>query len=135
MYPPDGGYQGLRDAVRCGSTQSIGDALIKTFCRRLDSLGNTFDHIIVDSAPTLAVSDALVLSNHASGVVYVIKSDITPYPMAQEGLKRLRQTNAHLIGGVLNEVESVKGRKGYNAYGKYGYYTGNYYGSYGYTTD
>lgn len=102
------------------------------FADALDALGNTFEHIVIDSAPTLAVSDALVLSRYASGVVYVLKSDATPYPMAQEGLKRLGTANAHLIGGVLNDVPEKKGRKGY---GKYGYYTGNYYGSYGYSKE
>jgi capsular exopolysaccharide synthesis family protein len=107
----------------------------KTFGEALEELANTFDHIVIDSAPTLAVSDALVLSNHASGVIYVTKSDTTPIPAAQEGLKRLRKANAHLIGGVLNEVNPKKGLKAYAGYGEKGYYAGNYYGSYGYSQD
>jgi capsular exopolysaccharide synthesis family protein len=107
----------------------------KTFGDALEALSKTFDHIIVDSAPTLAVSDALVLSSHASGVIYVTKSDTTPIPAAREGLKRLRKANAHLIGGVLNEVNPKRGMKAYAGYGEKGYYAGNYYGSYGYSQD
>lgn len=98
----------------------------KHFSDALDALGKSFDHIIIDSAPAMAVSDALVLSTYASGVVYVVKADSTPYPVAQDGIKRLRQSNAHLIGGVLNYMVMKKS-------GSYDYYGGNYYGSYGYT--
>ncbi len=101
----------------------------RRFKEALDTLGRTFDHIIIDSAPALAVSDALVLSRNASGVIYVIKADSTPYPAAQEGVKRLRQYKAHLIGAVLNDVPQKK-KKGYGYYDSYG---GSYYGSYGYT--
>jgi capsular exopolysaccharide synthesis family protein len=103
----------------------------RRFKEALDTLGRTFDHIIIDSAPALAVSDALVLSRNASGVIYVVKADSTPYPAAQEGVKRLRQHKAHLIGAVLNEVPQKK-KKGYGYYDSYG---GSYYGSYGYTQD
>jgi len=96
------------------------------FVQALEKLKSTFTNIIIDSAPALAVSDALVLSIRASGVVYVIKADATPRPIAQEGVKRLTRAGAHLIGGVLNSVVTKKGSKS-----KYG----NYYGSYGYTSD
>jgi Mrp family chromosome partitioning ATPase len=102
----------------------------KRFSDALSKLSETFDQIIIDSAPSLVVSDALVLSTLASGVIYVVRADFTPYPMAQEGLKRLRRANAHLIGGVLNQTPLSK--KG--GYGKYGYYDEQYYGSYGYSS-
>lgn len=103
----------------------------RRFKEALDTLGRTFDHIIIDSAPALAVSDALVLSRNASGVIYVIKADSTPYPAAQEGIKRLRHYKAHLIGAVFNDV-SQKKKKGYGYYDGDG---GGYYASYGYTQD
>jgi len=98
----------------------------KLFAKGLEKLSESFDHIVIDSAPTLAVSDALLLSSLASGVVYVVKADETPIQAAQEGIKRLRSSNAHLIGGVLNNVQE-KGK------GKYSYYSGDYFGSYGYS--
>ena len=101
----------------------------KLFANGLKSLSQTFDHIVIDSAPTLAVSDSLLLSSLASGVVYVVKADETPVSAAQEGIKRLRSHNAHLIGGVLNNVQE----KDKGSYGKYSYYGGDYFGSYGYS--
>ncbi len=105
----------------------------KRFSDAVRKLSETFDHIVIDCAPALAVSDALVLATLASGVIYVVRADLTPYPMAQEGLKRLRRANAHLIGGVLNQVPLDK-KGGYGKYGKYSYYGDQYYGSYGYTS-
>ncbi len=95
----------------------------------LEKLGQAFDHIILDTAPTLAVSDALVVASHANGVVYVAKADATPYQAAQVGVKRLRQADAPLIGVVLNQVAARKP----SSYGGYGYYEGDYYTHYGYT--
>ena len=103
----------------------------KRFGDALKVLSNTFDHIVIDSAPVLAVSDSLVISAHASGVIYVVKADNTPQPAAQEGVKRLSNAGAHLIGGVLNDMPQKKSA----GYGKYEYYRGGYYGAYGYTTD
>lgn len=96
----------------------------KLFANGLESLATKFDHIIIDSAPALVVSDSLILSSLASGVVYVVKADETPIATAKEGVKRLVTHDAHLIGGVLNSVsEKNKGS----------YYEGDYYGSYGYS--
>jgi capsular exopolysaccharide synthesis family protein len=101
------------------------------FSELLDKLSEAYDRIVIDTAPTQAVSDALVLSTQASAVVYVVKADSTPYPLAQTGLKRLRQVNAPLVGAVLNQVDIKKAGR-YGKYGRYGYdryYHYDYYGS------
>jgi capsular exopolysaccharide synthesis family protein len=89
------------------------------------------DVIIIDSAPALAVSDALVVAQLADAQVYVIRADATPYQAAEQGIKRLRRANAPLLGCVLNQV--VAGGKGYG-YGKYGrhyrYYSPDVYQEY-----
>lgn len=98
------------------------------FVQVLERLNKEFAQIIIDSTPVLAVSDSLVLSTHASGVIYVVKADATSHPKVQEGIKRLNRSGVHIIGAVLNNVVAPKGSK--SEYGKYGYY-----GPYGYTSD
>lgn len=101
------------------------------FSELLDKLSEAYDRIVIDTAPTQAVSDALVLSTQASAVVYVVKADSTPYPLAQTGVKRLRQVNAPLVGAILNQVDIKKAGR-YGKYGRYGYdryYHYDYYGS------
>ncbi|MFK7955077.1 MAG: GumC family protein [Lysobacterales bacterium] len=99
----------------------------QVFAAALDKLSQSFDYIVVDCAPTLAVSDALVLSKLATSVVYVVRSDSTPVPAVQAGIKRLRRVNAHLIGAVLNSVDARTQRY----YGKYGAYGMDAYTPYG----
>jgi len=79
------------------------------------------------------VSDALVLSNLATDVVYVVKADDTPYPLARVGIRRMRRVNAPLLGVVLNQLDAVKADRYYGEYSGYGrrYYNKKY--SYGYT--
>jgi capsular exopolysaccharide synthesis family protein len=99
------------------------------FAEALESLSAAFDHVIIDCAPSCAVSDALVLSRMVHAVIYVVRSDSTPYQLAEQGVKRLRRVNAPLIGAVVNQVVPKKGRGGY---GKYYYYGDGYYHDYGY---
>ncbi len=47
------------------------------FSDLLSELKGKYDHIIVDTPPTQAVSDALVIAQSVDSVVYVVKSDIT----------------------------------------------------------
>jgi capsular exopolysaccharide synthesis family protein len=88
----------------------------------LKELSQKYGYIVIDSAPTMAVSDALVLAKHGSGVLYVVKANATPYQVVREGLKRLRQVKAPVYHIVLNQLDINKPSKYY-----YGYYGKNYY--------
>jgi Mrp family chromosome partitioning ATPase len=96
----------------------------------MKKLREAFDVIIIDSAPLQLVSDAQVLSQFASSVIYVIKADSTPYQVAQNGLKKLRRINAPILGVVLNQLDLEKAEKYYNEYSGYRAYKG--YKKYGY---
>jgi capsular exopolysaccharide synthesis family protein len=96
----------------------------------LEKLKTTFDVILIDSAPLQLVSDSLVLSQHASSVVYVVRADSTPYQVAQNGLRRLRRVGAPIIGVVLNQLDLDKAEKYYGEYS--GYYSYKGYKKYGY---
>ena len=103
------------------------------FKNLIAELQKTYEVIIIDSAPALAVSDALVVSQLADALLYVIRADATPYQAAEQGIKRLRRANSPLLGCVLNQVAT--GGKGYGGkYSKYGRYYRYYrYGRYGYS--
>jgi capsular exopolysaccharide synthesis family protein len=96
----------------------------------LEKLKTSFDVILIDSAPLQLVSDSLVLSQHASSVVYVVRADATPYQVAQNGLRRLRRVGAPVIGVVLNQLDLDKAEKYYGEYS--GYYSYKGYKKYGY---
>lgn len=104
------------------------------FTEALDQLGKIFDFILLDAPPSLAVSDALVLSRLVDGVLYVVRCDSTPKQAVIAGVKRLRRVDAALIGVLLNRVGERQ--HGYG-YGRYSYYAEGYdqqhYGYYGET--
>ncbi len=105
----------------------------KRFGDVIQKLKDAFDIVIVDSAPLQLVSDAQVLSQFASSVIYVVKADSTPYQVAQNGLKKLRRVNSPLLGVVLNQLDLEKAEKYYGEYSGYRSYRGyRKYGKYGY---
>jgi len=97
----------------------------KRFAKLIAQLEEKYDRVIIDSAPTQAVSDSLVISDLCDGVVYVVKADSTTTQVALAGLQRLMRVNAHLVGVVLNQFDS-------DGAAKYGYYHKGYYDYYGY---
>lgn len=94
------------------------------FRKLIDSLKDKYDHIILDSAPTQAVSDAIIVSKVCDSVVYVVKSDSTSDKIINNGLSRFMQIGHRVDGVVLNQVDLKKARKtGEYAgfYDQYGY--------------
>ena len=103
----------------------------KRFEDVISKLKEAFDIVLIDSAPLQLVSDAQVLSQFASSVIYVVKADSTPYQVAQNGLKKLRRVNAVILGVVLNQLDLEKAEKYYGEYSGYRSYKG--YKKYGYS--
>tara|TARA_R110002072_G_scaffold89232_4_gene199969 strand:+ start:97786 stop:99996 length:2211 start_codon:yes stop_codon:yes gene_type:complete len=105
------------------------------FKNLLLELGERYDRVIVDTAPTQAVSDSLVLSRLVETMIYVIRADETNVDVVRSGLKRLKQVDAPLLGVVLNRFDAKSAsRYGYRAKGYYDYY-GYGYSSQGYGND
>jgi capsular exopolysaccharide synthesis family protein len=76
------------------------------------------DMVIIDSPPLLAVSDSLILSAKASGVILVIFANATTRHSASRAKILLKNAGANLLGAILNNVETAEG--GY-------YYSQEYY--------
>lgn len=73
-----------------------------------------YDYILVDSPPVMAVSDAVLLSTMADGVVLVIGGRDTPRNVVKQACSRLRYARAKILGMVLNRVDARK--QGYPDY-------------------
>ena len=83
----------------------------------------TYDRIVVDSAPVLAVSDSLLLAPHVDAICMVIRSFKTPRKTVTRALKALADIDCAPVGIVINFMPTGGG--------SYYYYSGRYYGSYG----
>jgi capsular exopolysaccharide synthesis family protein len=90
----------------------------------LEKLKEKFDMIVIDSPPVQLVSDAVVLSQLSNTVIYVVKADSTPVPLARSGIRRLAMANAPLLGVVLNQLDLERAEKYYGEYSGYGRYRG-----------
>ena len=64
-----------------------------------------FDWVIIDSPPVLVVTDASIVANQATGVVFVVGADQTSRHAATRRGRAARRRHAHIIGAVLNRVD------------------------------
>jgi len=71
----------------------------------LDGLRAQYDHIVVDTPPTLSVTDAVVLSPRADAIVLVIRSGQTTKQALRRSRDILMQVNAKVSGVLLNAVD------------------------------
>ncbi|MGG2954442.1 CpsD/CapB family tyrosine-protein kinase [Geobacillus stearothermophilus] len=83
----------------------------------LEQLYETFDLVIFDTPPVLAVTDAQVLANQCDGTVLVIESGRTEIEAAVKAKELLEAANAKLLGVVLNKRKHRDG--GYYYYYQY----------------
>lgn len=87
----------------------------------LQELRGQYQFILIDSSPVMAVSDALVLSTYADGVLLVIDSR-TPKQLVKTASTRLTTMHTKILGLLLNRADIRKRDFGgqYNHY--YHYY-------------
>lgn len=91
-------------------------------------LRDTYDHIIIDSPPVLAVPDARVLSRYADATIFAVRWDYTTRTQVRQGLEMLNSVGHPADGTVLTQVDQRK-MKRYGYDGQYGYdgYSSGYY--------
>jgi succinoglycan biosynthesis transport protein ExoP len=99
------------------------------FAAVIEKLKEKFEVIVVDSPPVQLVSDAVMLAQVATSVVFVVRADSTPYPVARHALNRLHRADAPVLGAVLNQIDLDKAD---NYYGEYSGYGNRYYRKHGY---
>src|SRR5580698_7086348 len=89
----------------------------------LAELRKQYDHIVIDSPPTLSVTDAVVMSTDADAVVLVIRSGHTTKPALRRARDILLQVNARVCGVLVNAVDlnSPDYYYHYEYQGKYGH--------------
>lgn len=86
----------------------------------LEEAGREADLVLIDSPPVLAVTDAVVLSTMAAGVVMVVGQGETRNDALAAAVQKLRGAGANLLGVVMNNVKLSDGNSHYyNRYYRY----------------
>lgn len=102
---------------------------------RLDKLINDakkeYDYIIIDTAPTLLVTDTLIISQLVDTTLYVVRADFTPKMILEFSVNLSDKGKLKNMAYVINNVGA-----NYKGYANYGYnYKYNYAYGYGYGYD
>jgi capsular exopolysaccharide synthesis family protein len=98
------------------------------FRKMIERVAAHCEIVIIDSPPVHLVSDAVLLSTFATGVLFMVKADSTPYATARRCLDRLHDAGAPVVGIALNELDFKKADRYYGAYTGYSKEYGSYYG-------
>jgi polysaccharide biosynthesis transport protein len=88
----------------------------------LTQLREQYDHIVIDTPPTLSVTDAVIMSTRADAVVLVIRSGQTTKQALRRARDILARVNAKVAGVLLNaaDLSSPDYYYYYEYQGKYG---------------
>jgi succinoglycan biosynthesis transport protein ExoP len=95
------------DIICAGSEplQHPTDLLASPHARRvLDALRKSYDLVIVDCPPVLAVPDARLIARLADATVLLVQWRRTPRKMLLDAVHQLEDTGAHILGVVLARV-------------------------------
>lgn len=95
------------------------------FALTLYALRKQFTYIVIDTAPVLPASDAVVLGRLCDSLLMAIQSDRTTHHMARDAIRRLNASNVSVAGAILTQANIKKGNPyqygGYYGYGAYAY--------------
>ncbi|BAC14856.1 CpsD/CapB family tyrosine-protein kinase [Oceanobacillus iheyensis] len=106
------------DLISCGPippnpSELLGSKRMQFF---IEEAKQSYDIVIFDMPPVLAVTDAQVMSNFVDGTILVVRSKQTENDAANRAMEALQSVNANVLGAVLNDRD----KKDANYYYYYG---------------
>jgi capsular exopolysaccharide synthesis family protein len=98
------------DILTAGTIPSNPQELLsdKGFDLLIQDLKTKYKYVVIDTAPTQAVSDSMVIANSCDSVIYVVRADSTSDKVINSGISRFLQVGHRLDGVVLNQVNLKK---------------------------
>jgi Mrp family chromosome partitioning ATPase len=77
--------------------------------------------VIVDTPPIMAVTDSSLAAHVATGVLFVVGSEMTSRQTAQRACEQLENAKAKFLGAVLNRVDLEHNSYYYSQYYRHEY--------------
>ena len=90
--------------------------LHEKFAQMIGEVSKQYDHVLIDSPPVLAVTDAAVVGRLAGASLLVVKAGANPMREIEVSVKRLRQAGINLRGVLFNNVTKIGSRYGAGKY-------------------
>jgi succinoglycan biosynthesis transport protein ExoP len=75
------------------------------FDKMMAAFGEHFDWVILDAPPVMPVTDAIVLAQKSTGVLFVVGAERVSRHIARRALEQLTAVNARVAGGILTRVD------------------------------
>jgi capsular exopolysaccharide synthesis family protein len=69
-----------------------------------DKLRNEYDFVIIDGAPVVGMSDALIFGQYSDGAILSVRRDHSQMPKINHAAELLRDVGIRIIGAVVNGV-------------------------------
>lgn len=129
---------GIRENLDCLTAGAIPPnpaELMETeeFTNLIETLKERYDYVFLDTPPMTVVTDAVVAMKHATGVIVVVRENMTVYDALDDTMDSIRKTNAKLLGVIVLDCDERSKRYSYYKRSKYGYkYKYKYSYKYGY---
>ena len=82
----------------------------------INQFRETFDIVIIDAPPVLAVPDALLLGRWTDGAILAVRHDTSRFPLVERANKRMASVGVRVLGAVVNGCPTPD-----SAYGSYRY--------------
>ncbi len=102
-------------------SEMLGSERMENFCK---AVRREYDMVFFDTPPSMAVTDAIVLSNILEGVIFVIKSGANERKVVERAISQITVKDQEVLGVVMNYIDVSRGGYFYfypSSY-KYGYY-------------
>ena len=98
------------------------------FTELVKRLRDDFEVVILDTSPVSSVIDGAIVASRCDGAVLVVASEEISRKIVQRVKWQLQKSGVHILGVVLNKINTKKDSYYYYRYGydKYGDYTDDY---------
>jgi capsular exopolysaccharide synthesis family protein len=90
------------------------------FIDLLEELGDKYDHVVIDTTPLLAVTDARIVAASSDATLLVVRAGKSNRKLSELSVDGLISVGAKLLGAVVNDIRRG-GYRSYDRYGSYGY--------------
>ena len=74
------------------------------FGKLMSSLKETYDMVLIDTAPIGIVIDSAIIAKECDGILFILSYGATGLAEAQEAKRQLEMTGTPILGAVLNQV-------------------------------